>query len=403
MSLGGVVVNFAAKTRDAIKDLSRLSDELETVDDSTKDIDTSFDTVVDSAEDMARKLRRAAQNMADGVHQGAREVDRETDKVKRSFKEAGRESGAEFVSNVAEGIGSGTGSIRDAVQGTLGGLTNLAASLGGPVGIAAGLAAAGIGTLFAKATAEADKAKERIDRLRSALDGITDKAGEAAQKAIFADWVERTQETAGKLEKINNVLTVAGVSAEDFQKALAGDPTAIVKVTEQIQTQYDLISKSPERIGMASEAEKDFLRNAELVTGELTDSDKAIGAIRREQAAIVKLTGENEKAAEDWAEKQRRVYNETHKIKQEMDRIPSTKNINVITTFIDKNGRPVKLGPGQEAALGVNAQATLPPVVVNVQTSGITPPESARQLVNILETHQVRMGRPRGKARALAW
>jgi uncharacterized protein YukE len=294
-SPGSVVIQFLVDARKAARDAATFSKSIEDVGDASdvaaRELDrVNFDEAARDAENMARRVKSATGDMGDAFHTGATTIGRETGRIRTNMSDTGKEAGAEFIENIAEGIGSGQANLSDVISGTLGGVTNLAATLAGPVGIAAAGAAAGIGLVFAAIKGESERAKAKIDDLRGALEGIGDLASKEAAEAIFQAWVADAQKTAGKVEKVRDVLKEAGVSAQDFRDALAGDPDAQQKVTDKLLDQQEaLISQVATGERLTTEQGK-YLENVKLVLGELGASDAAVGAIRREQEAINELT-----------------------------------------------------------------------------------------------------------------
>lgn len=434
-SLGGVVVNFMARTRDAIRDVDRFSDSLEDNERAADDLDQAlaaaereFDAIGREAADLTADLRRsddafadmaqASDRMADGiradfqqvsssVRAGADDIDRETTGVKQSMREAGSEAGAEFIGNIAEGIGSGTANVTEVIQGTLGGLTNLTASLGGPIGIAAGVAAAGIGTVFAATTEAAEKAKAQVKEVVAALVELGETSSATAQQTIWDTWRAGLEDGEKTIGQIADGLRIAGVEQGLFKEAITGSAAAQRDVKAKIADAIAEIEELKEKQGGLGVLDAQRLNALKQVNRQLGVGEDSIDRANDLLTDTELLTGDNERAAEKWADEQRDVYNQTHKIRDELDAIPNSIPVNVIVTMKDKNGRPVKLGPGQLSTPGgpiaAPLAAAMPPVVVNLHTSGITAPESPRQLIDLLETHQVRMGRPRGKPRVLAW
>lgn len=389
------------------RELDAISREAKDLGDDMKKTGVGFDDVGDEAEKTADRVRKAAQDMARGVHQGAGDIDTETGHIRQNMADTGKEAGAEFIGNMAEGIGSGTANVTDVVQGTLGGLTNLAATLGGPVGLAAAGAAAGIGVLFGKVKAESDKAAAEVQEMIDLLWEVGSTTSAIAKQKIWEDWQADLKEDTDLARDLAEATRIAGITAEEMQGAITGDPAAQQAVVDKLKAVGTQIADNVRNGKPLTEEQRNYLGNQGKIHEALKKQGIELEKTAEVQSAIEQLTGNNRRASSEWADEQRRVYNETHKIKQDLDDIPSNIPVNVIVAIKDKNGRPVKLGPGQLMAPTTPAPAVAatasPPVVVNVTAQGIAAPESARQLVALLEGHQVRMGRKPGRARAVAW
>lgn len=440
-SPGSVVINLAMKADQARRDALDFAKSLVQVDTAAATVDgslsqaqraitrtgdlaaqsapdlqraeTALDGLADEGDLAAQRLRTSAGQMAEGIRQGGAGIATETTNIKTQMGEVGRETGAEFVGNIAEGIGSGTASINDVVSGTLGGITNLAASLTGPLGIAAAGAAAGIGLVFQAVQGQAADAKQKVDDLRAALAGVADLAGQEAQAVIFQTWLEDAQKTTGKIEKVDQTLHDAGVTAEEFQAALAGDPTAIETVRTKLQKAGGDIVENQKKTGKLTEEQKRYMDTFPTILQDIKKSDESIGAVRREHKAINDLLGKTPGLQGKVTEETSKTKSSAKGVKDEIDAIPSNKTVTITVKYVDKNGNPVdpshvglsaasvaQVGVAQVGARAVGARA---PTVVNVNATGTGVPDSPRAVVAMLETHQARMGRRPGAPRARAW
>lgn len=435
MAIGGVVVNFTLKTRDAIQDALKLSRSLEHTSDDADDLDRSLDNVqgeldatgraardlsgdVAPAErsfqdlsrevsDSATKMRQDMGKMSGAVREGAADVDREASKMRHDMGELGTETGAEFVGNIAEGIGSGSGSIEDVVSGTLGGLTNLAATLTGPVGIAAGVAAAGIGLVFANVRKEAEDAKTRLDSMRGALEDIGDLGSDIAEQAVFEQWIKDAQTTTGKIEKVRDALGNAGVTADEFQGALAGDPKDLQTVVDKINAMKTGVEKAADENGQWTD-EMLYTRDAaDLVLDEVNKTDAAVGAVRREQDAVKDLTDGTIKSTQGWKRETQKVEDDTDQIKDNIDSVDGrTINLHAKWTESGKpgglpGGKSVKPPPGGSAA-----PPSGPTTFVTINyTAGVSsdPHRDGRVLKRIIEGNDTEQGRTPGQRLRVAW
>lgn len=407
MAIGGVVINFMAKTKDAIRDvdlftrsLDKADDELDTLDTSLGTSERSFEALAAEVSQTTTDMKSDMSKMSGAVREGAVDVDREADNMRRDLGEAGKETGAEFVGNIAEGIGSGQANLSDVVSGTLGGLTNLAATLAGPVGVAAGVAAAGIGLVFAKVKAEAEDAKARLDSMRGALEELGAKAAAEQERAVFDQWISDAQETTGKIENIRSALGLAGVTAEEFRGALAGDPKDLDITVTKLEKIRDKINEAYLKQGFLTKEQQATRDAVELALVEVEKTDAAVGAVRREQEAINDL----QKGA---ITNQKGLTTEVGKTEDALNRIDG-KNLNVTVKW-KESARPGGLPGGKSAptpppATGPAVGAFANKVTINYSAGLTTDPyRDARILKRILEGEDVEQGRQRGAPLKVAW
>lgn len=389
--------------RDAGQAIDRLGSEAATAGTDLGRAETALDLVGDEADAVADELRRAGQEMSDSIRAGAQGVEREADTMRGNMGELGRETGAEFVGNIAEGIGSGQANLTDVVSGTLGGLTNLAATLSGPVGIAAGAAAAGIGLVFASVKAESERAQAAIDTLRGAMDSVWAKGQEIQEQAIFDAWVKGAQATTGKLENTRDVLNQAGVSADEFKAALAGDPKAMDVVKGKIDAQADAIEAAKREQGGVYEFQQKYLDNMDGVLSDINASDKAIGAVRREHEAIEELSGKTGTNLGKWnADK---AIEDAKQLNEQLNQATRDRSMKV-STYLTGEGKSALTGNGGGGyPAGGRAATTAAPVNVTINMQGAfdDPLGNARHIKRLLEQGDLRNGRPRGAPLAVAW
>lgn len=299
-------ITNAFSTDQPVRELDRLGDELRgtarEAATSTREVRRAadgldapgFDKAAAEAEATARRMRAAAGDMGEGLRTGARSIDTATNEIRGHMRDTGGEIGTELVANIAEGIGSGQANLTDVLSGTLGGLTNLAGAMSGPVALAAGAMAATVGLAFSSIKASAEKAQERIDLVRGAIDGVKDAAGKEAQANIFKTYLEDAQKVPGKIEKIRTTLADAGVTARQYSAAIAGDPAAIDKVRAKLQAEArDLIGLQRNHQALTAEQQA-YLANMPTVLGDIFDWDAAAGATRREHEAINALLGKTD-------------------------------------------------------------------------------------------------------------
>lgn len=432
-SPGSVVIQFQAQADQAAREVAGFAKKLLGLDSTAKDtdraldqvqagidqtgnmatasatdlgrIDTALASVGTEAEQTAAKLRVEAGNMAGAIRTGTVGVAADLDGMRANMGEVGRESGAEFVGNIAEGIGSGQANLTDVVSGTLGGLTNLAATMTGPVGLAAAGAAAGIGLVFQAVRGEAEQAKAKIDGLRGALDGLADLASEEAEQLIFQTWIEDAQKTTGKIDKVRDALKTAGVTAEEFQSALAGDPQAIENVRRKLQLAGGDIIKNQQQTGKLTDEQQRYLDTFPTILKDIHANDAALGVVRREHDAINDLLGKTPGLQGKVTKETEKTKGAVSGVKDEIDRIPNNKTVTVTVKYRDENGKPVNPSDvGRSAAGAAPAATRAAPVTINYYAGqGGDARRDARILKRILEGEDLRQGRPRGEPLAVAW
>lgn len=425
-SPGSVVIQFLAKTTDSIRDITKLDRSLDKLDgtadgidgtltgtqrafdktggsarDNARDLDkaeTGFDQLGDEAEQTADRLRRSASEMAAGVRTGAQDVEREAGGIKQSLGEAGRESGAEFIGNIAEGIGSGQANLNDVITGTLGGVTNLAASLTGPVGIAAGVAAAGVGLVFSAVKGQAEKTKERVDTLTTDLEELGETASKEAKKIIWDDWLTATKETAGAVGNIVSGLKAAGINSGTFQKAIEGDAAAQKKVLDALKATGDRIADNVRKTGEVTPEQQKQLENMQDVREAINKQNGELDTTKDNLDDINFLTGKMPDGIDDATDSAR-------DLNDELDHAARNRTINFQVNVKGGQTMGELLGsiPRTAAAAAPATRATEQPVNITVYNQGPAIPNTPRALIDLLETHTVRMGRKPGAPRAVSW
>lgn len=321
MAIGGVVIQFIAKTASAVRDIDFLarsaddaSDEIDDLDRSLgsvrfdqagqaaaglgRDLNTAedgFDSLAREVDDTADQFARNMDRMSGSVRDASGDIDVQASKMRSDMGEAGRETGSEFVSNIAEGIGSGSANLNDVVTGTLGGLTNLAASLTGPVGLAAAGAAAGIGLMWGKMRAEAEKAAEQIAGLIETLEDTEDQAEKIRKQKIFEQWLDDARKMPEQLSLMVGGLQNAEIKAEDFSEAITGNEEAAAKVVAQLEEQVRTIEASAAgEYGLTYEQQK-YVEGLEIAIDEIKTQNQNLQAAKGHHEDINWLQGESKK------------------------------------------------------------------------------------------------------------
>lgn len=405
MSIGGVVIQFAVDTAAAVRDLAKFTRATDNIDSTLKGVDSDLDTTERSFDSLAAEIDATVASIKtdmtkldSAVSGAATDVNTSAGTMKAQLGETGRETGAEFVANIAEGIGSGEASLTNVVQGTLGGLTNLAAAMTGPVGIAAGVAAGAIGLVFANTKKEAEEAAARLESLRGALQGIVDFTSKEAEAAIFDSWVESALEVEGQVESVAAVIEEAGVTAEEFQGALAGDPADLQTVNDKLRGRVTELGNQKRSTDDLTAAEEAYLRNVGLVYDAIGDTGGELARHKSEQKAISGLTQDTADDTTDWNDRLSTTVSKSKEVKDNIAEIPTNKNVNIHVKY---TGKPPSAAGGWAPQPGVSGMMT-PQVTMNVYASGALP-TTPSELVALLESHNVRMGRKRAQPRSIAW
>lgn len=431
MSIGGVVINFMARTAAAVRDVGRFTTELEDLEDETDDIardldqlqreldatgtqargldgdlqsaETGFQQFGDEVDDTLRRLKSDMNQMGAAVQDGANDVDRHTTRMRQDMGEAGRESGAEFVSNIAEGIGSGQANLNDVVTGTLGGLTNLAATLTGPIGLAAGAAAAGIGLVFAATKKQAEEAKERLEGIIGALQDVGDASSAAAKQALWDQWLDTLKASPEQLQKIAGALQTMGVDTREWQDALTGNEQAAQRIHDQMTKIITDVDYQKVTGGEVTE-EMDRQRDAAWdVRRELEKQNTALGATKEYQSDLKWLTQGTASSAKEWAENTGRARSEAQRTKDILDALDG-KDVR-IDFVANYTGRESDWNPaaraGGHAPTSRAAAPPQPPIHVHVYESSSM--QFARAFKARMEGYDVTVGRAPGAPRARAW
>ena len=364
MAIGGVVINFVAKTRDAVRDVDLFTRSVDRADDQLDGLDTALGQTkrtlsltgaeareaggdlehaergfTELAQEVARTrstMERDMRGMSGAVRGGAADVDRETSRMRTDMGEAGRETGAEFISNIAEGIGSGGGNLQDVVSGTLGGLTNLAATLTGPVGIAAGAAAAGIGLVFNTVRQQAEQAKARIGELVGGLEDVEDQSKKAAEAKIFEIWLEQMKEMPDQLQQTVSVLKTAGVEAGTFSKAIAGNKAAQDQVRTAIQKTGGDIIANQVKTGQLTAEQQAYLDAMGPVLGLLDQQNSDLTAAKGLHEDINWLQGESKGKQKAVTEETKRTRGEARGLGQDLDDATKDRSVKVKVDYQER-------------------------------------------------------------------
>lgn len=231
-------------------DLDRLHQDAQT---STR----SVDDLADAAKDTARKVDDAFDRIAKSSRQNlTQKMDDDLDNAKRGlddFKDEAAGSGREAAASFSGGFDDITGFIQETAANAFGGF--------GPLGAAAGIAAAaGIGIItkvFSDSKEQAEEAKQAVGEW---VQAFTDGAGRIQEAAIAT----KLQSMFGDADQRKAIITdarEAGVSAELFARALAGDGKAAKEVESRVRAASKAIDENQHRTA-ESEAATLRQRNA---------------------------------------------------------------------------------------------------------------------------------------------
>lgn len=207
---------LAAQGKDAQRELDRLSAEAK---------DNAFDELGKDAKDTARKMddafdaigKSAKENLGHGskLDHAADDAGDKLHGVRDEALDTGREMGASFDGSAD--------SLKDAGQELL----TTAGSVFGPVGVAIGAAlASGFGIFRAKQEQLLEDTSEFVDRL---IEG----AGRLAEEGIVAKLQEMARD--GSIVELGEQAERAGVNADFYARALAGDADATKAVIDEVR------------------------------------------------------------------------------------------------------------------------------------------------------------------------
>ena len=431
-SPGSVIIQFAVKSAAAARDAAKLAtslgkvdDEASTVDgslrdaqraidktgtaarDSVRDLgksETGFDQLGDEADRTADRLRTSAREMAAGVRTGAQDIDSETRRMRGSLADTGKEAGSEFIGNIAEGIGSGQANLTDIVTGTLGGITNLAAGLPG-IGTAVAVAAAGVGVLFQKVRGETEKTKEDVSTLIGALEDVGNASSAAAKAIEWQTWLDSFKDAPADLDRIVEGLEQAGISAEVWRDAVVGNRNAQQQVRDKIAASNTAIFKSVDGYTDITEEQQTILNHNKTLLDQLDGQNTKLGTTNEYFNNIDALTDDATDGADQWGNEIADAKEQAKGVNAAMDEAakPRTVNFTVNVKGGQTMGELLEGIPRTTTAAAPTSRVAEQPVSITVYNQGPAIPNTPRALVDLLETHTVRMGRKPGTPRAVSW
>lgn len=428
--IGGVVIQFMADSKRAVSQIRNLGKSLEDMDDDAAKADTSLgkvateidqagdkarasasdwqvaetglDSVGDEADRTADRLRTAASDMASSIKTGARNVDTEADRMRTSLNETGRETGSEFIQNIGEGIGSGGANLNDVVSGTLGGLVNMIGT-GGPLMTAAGVAALGIGSIFNSVKQQGEEIAERVQGLIDALEDLGEAGDAAIAEATWDEWLAQAKKSPEHLSKIVDGLDEMGISTNEWKEAMTGNDTIAADIRDKAEDIITKLTNQKITTGQLTDEEQKRLDGAYEVRTEIDKQNTVLEDTKDYQSDIERLTDDTAGKAKEWASHTADARTEAQRTKDIYDALDGKDvRIDFVANYTGKESDWNPAARGKSATPSVLGMAAAP-VVVNVYAQGPDIPNSPRALINMLETHQTRMGRKPGTPRARAW
>lgn len=244
--------------------VGKLEDQART---TARRVVTAFDDIADAA----RKKMRAVEDDVDDAGKGL-------DEFKDEAASSGREAAASF--------GGGFDDISDLIQETA------ANAFGGfgPLGAAAGIAAAaGIGVItsvFQKSNEKAEEAKQRVNDW---VDAFVEGQGRISAATVDA----KLEEILGDREQYEEIIRLtkeAGVSAEVYARALAGDADAAREVKEQIIAQQRALISNTGATGKSASAAANQAVQLQRVAEKLGIATGEIGQARDQWKLLQEAT-----------------------------------------------------------------------------------------------------------------
>lgn len=399
MAIGGVVIQFLADTGKAVGNIKDLTASLGKVDDGSKKSAKGFgklNTAWLAAVPIAGAVAGGAVALAEGLvdaGQAALEDRAAADKLARTLGRIPGVTEAMIAANAAwvDGMELATGiadtDLREAVQrlalatGDLASAQGLAA-LAADVATASGKALKPVSEALAKAADGNTAALKRMFpwldanadgtvTYKEAVDGLTESFGGAAEAAANNAPFKRLKVIWDQLKESVGLALVPLI--DKFGKWIS-DP----KNRERIKLLIDKVS------ALATAFGEDLASAVQDAVTWLSkpENQRAIQEWTRNIGAFASAVA----GAASWVEK----------LWYWIQKLPSNWILRQLGVLPD-----LQTAPSAQARTAGTAAASAP-VVVNVQ-AGVLGPTSVRQLISLLESHQVRMGRQPGQPRAVAW
>lgn len=262
--------NLADSADDAGKALADLDDAgrrakggLDDVNDATDTAGRSLKDLDDDAERVARDVDRSFDKIAASSKANLRKrIDDDTEHAGASLKEVGEEAhgtATEMAASFSGGLDDFTGAAQE--------LAANAGAMFGPLGLALGGAlSAGIAIFTQK------KAKLKED-IAEVIDALIEGGGRIEEESIVAKLRDFARE--GTLDDMAKQAADAGVSADLYARALAGDTDALQKVEGQAKTLRDELVKHHSVQGRAIEQTNGQARSLSIVRQRLREAGGA--------------------------------------------------------------------------------------------------------------------------------
>jgi hypothetical protein len=257
----------------AARDLEELGDagkrSLSSLDDGIDTARRSLGEYADDARTAARKIGQAFDDIKREAKSSSRSVDGDTDEMKGSLREVGEEAG----DTGKEMLASFSGSLDD-ITGAVQELGANAGALFGPVGLALGGALSVGVALFTKAK---DELKQKVSEI---TDALIEGAGKIEEESIIAKLREFAQD--GTLGKIRDEAERAGVSADLYARALAGDADAAEVLNARIREQIGALRDKSGVDGRAITQTDAQAKSLSVVAYNLSKTTGATDAARKQ-------------------------------------------------------------------------------------------------------------------------
>lgn len=244
---------------EASRDVERsLQDVAQQAGKTGSEIEGELEGASRAAGDEAERMERSFKDAFDTVSKKAKDAGDDIDKNTRAGTGRGAEAVGEFkqeaVSNFSEVASSFQGDMTSAVDGVQGLLGGLAGSSIPGVGVAAGIAGLALGAMFAGAQEEAEKTRERIDRLREAFTETESvvKGTDEVWRETIAEWGDPLTALGDNVVDVQQKIIGMGFSADEADtiiRGIAGAPEDIRKAQKLLSDEIDRTDAKYRRMG----------------------------------------------------------------------------------------------------------------------------------------------------------
>jgi len=239
------VADAADTAGDSVKDLERAGDRakagLDDIADAGDAASRSLKDLDDDADKLARDVDRSFDKIAASSKANLRKkLDDDTEHAQASLKDVGEEAhgtATEMAASFSGGMDDVTGAAQE--------LAANAGAMFGPIGLALG------GTLSAGIAIFTQKKEKLKEDIANVIDALIEGGGRVEEESIVSKLRDFARE--GTLDDMAAQAESAGVSADLYARALAGDVDALGKVQGQAKTLRDEIVKHHSVQGRAVE------------------------------------------------------------------------------------------------------------------------------------------------------